>query len=454
MIKSINPANETIIAEFKPTLEHQIDELITKAKKAQKDWQTKPKTERIKTIRDVKGIFERRKEELIACVNEECGFDKADVEAVIFDILDGFDYYLDAYEKTKDFDFPLNPAVFSESSSEIKYCPLGVVAQIGAWNYPVWQTMITAIPALLTGNSIVYKPSEKSTKTGLLLSEIINSELPDGLFNVVIGGPEQGKYLVSSDVDAVVYTGNIKTGKEIVKLAALKPCILELSGNDAAIVCSDADIAQAVDGIAYGAFLHSGEVCIRIKRVYAVKDIADEFTKRLTDKVKQIKEAVTPLIRSEALSTVEQQVNKAVSEGAEVIIGGKRADRKGYYYEPTILRLKSNDCLPVREEIFGPVLSILTVDDEKTAMKYANSTQFGLGTSIWTQNYEKSKKLTDEAESGVVWVNDSNLPLVCGEYFRGWKNSSIEGSSDRLRQFMKTKAVISHKSTNRRPWWY
>ena len=316
--------------------------------------------------------------------------------------------------------------------------------------------MITTIPGLLTGNSIVFKPSEKAIKTGLLISKIINSTegMLDNLFSVVIGDSIQGEYLVKSNVDCVVYTGNISVGKKIIRSSEMKPKILELSGNDAAIICKDCDMGQTVEGVCSGAFLHSGEVCDRIKRIYVVKEIADEFIEKLSLKISNLKGEITPLISLDALNNVDMQVKKTVLDGAEILNGGKRFNKKGFYYKPTLLKLKNNESYSVMNEIFGPVVSLLVVEDEEQAINFANSTEFGLGTSIWTQDFEKASKIADECEFGMVWINDSNIPLVCGEYFKGWKSTSIPNSSDRLSLFLKSKTVISFNSKNKRDWWF
>ncbi len=456
VIRSINPTTEALIQEFQENSFEEIDVFIEKSRTAQRKWFSKSKQDRISIMQNMKKVFEENQKELIDTINEELGFDKTEIQDVVYDVLDGFDYYIEVYKKKNDINFPINESVFPESTSEIKFYPLGVIAQIGAWNYPLWQTMITAIPALLVGNSIIYKPSERSTKTGLLISRLINSTegFPKDVFIPVVGGPEQGRYLVRSDVGAIVYTGNIETGKEIIRNAGIKPLILELSGNDAAIICSDCDIEQTVDGVVSGAFLHSGQVCDRIKRIYIVKDVADEFIEKAIKKIPEIRDKITPVVSLEVLNKIHKQVMQTVEDGAEILIGGKRMEKKGFYYEPTLLKLKHNDVYSVKNEIFGPVVSLLVVESEEEAIKMANSTKFGLGSSIWTQDFKKARRIADYCETGMVWINDSNIPLVCGEYFKGWKSTSIPNASDRLSMFMKSKTVISFNSNGRRSWWF
>ncbi len=455
-ILSINPNTGEIIEEFQKTDFDNIDYILIRSKIAQKEWSSKSKEQRIEIIRNIKLNFEKNKDKIIETINQECGFDEVEIESTFYDVLDGFDYYIGAYLKKEDINFPINQKIFPSTESKIKFYPHGVIAHIGAWNYPLWQTMITVIPALLTGNSIIFKPSEKSTKTGKLINKIINSteKIPENLFNIVIGGAEIGEYLIGINVDAIVYTGNIETGKKIIKNAGIKPTILELSGNDAAIVCSDCDINQTIEGLVGGAFIHSGEVCDRIKRIYVVEEVAEEIILRMVKKINEIKDKITPLIRQEALEKVDWQVKRTVQEGGEILIGGEKMNRKGYFYLPTLIKLKTNNSESVKNEIFGPVVSLLVVKTEEEAIELANSTKFGLGTGIWTQNYEKALKIANKCESGVVWINDSNIPLVCGEYFKGWKSTSIPNSMDRLNMFLKSKTIISFKSKEKRDWWF
>jgi len=455
-IQSINPSNGKIIKEFESATKDEMLSIVSRAKIAQKEWFSKSKEERISILQQMKASFEENQKELIATVNEECGFHKEEVQDVVYDVMDGFDHYIEVYKQKDTIKFPISQEVFPESTSEIRFYPHGVIVQIGAWNYPLWQTMITAIPALLTGNAILFKPSERATKTGLLIAKIINSTkgFPEDVFIPIVGDSEQGKYLVKSDVDAIVYTGNIKTGKEIIQNAGTKPTILELSGNDAAIICADCDMEQTVEGIVSGAFLHSGQVCDRVKRIYIVKEIADEFIEKSVNKISNIKNMITPLISKEAINKVNNQVQKTVKDGATILAGGKIVEKEGFYYEPTLLQLKHNDVECVKNEIFGPVVSLLIVDSEEEAIKLSNSTEFGLGTSIWTQDFHRASKISDECETGMIWVNDSNIPLVCGEYFQGWKSTSIPNASDRLSMFIKSKTIISFNSKNKRAWWF
>ncbi len=456
-LQSINPATGEIIKEFDSATKEEVQNSIKRAKAAQKSWAKLDKKERIAIILKLKDILESNKNELFSIVQQEAGYPPEETEAVFLDILAGIDYYCEKYQKIKDIDFPLSDEAQPETTAEVQLIPHGVIGHIGIWNYPFWQTMITAIPALLTGNAVVYKPSEYVSITGLKIAEYVHQAgVPEDVYIPVLGGPDAGKQIVSSDVDAIVFTGGIDIGREIIKNAGVKPLILELSGNDAAIVCSDCDLKQTVRGIAYGTFLHSGQCCIRIKRVYVVKDIAKNFIKEFVEYSKKLKigEQITPLIREEARKNVHRVVEDAVSRGAELLLGGNIPEGNGFYYPATILQIKDDNLEVVKKETFGPVCSIRIVENEDEAIQLANSTEYGLGGTVWTQDYKKGKEIAEKLETGTVWINDSNIPLVCGEYTQGMKSSSIASSQERIRMFLKKRNIISFNSNKCRDWWF
>jgi acyl-CoA reductase-like NAD-dependent aldehyde dehydrogenase len=275
------------------------------------------------------------------------------------------------------------------------------------------------------------------------------------VFIPLIGGAEIGREMVRSDFDAMVFTGSISTGLDIMHNSGVKPLILELSGNDPAIVCADADIDQAVRGVAQGTFSHGGQVCIRIKRVYVVESIAQKFIDRLLELIGRIdvREEIGPLIREDARKKVQVAVDKAITAGAELLCGGRSLDGPGFYIMPTVLLVRQGKNIRFDEEIFGPVCPIIIVEDENEALILANDSKYGLGGSIWTKDAEKGQELAMKMESGTIWINECGRTLTCGDYFQGWKSSGISSTSDRLGLFMKKKAIIHHCSSAPREHW-
>jgi succinate-semialdehyde dehydrogenase/glutarate-semialdehyde dehydrogenase/succinyl-CoA reductase len=279
---------------------------------------------------------------------------------------------------------------------------------------------------------------------------------PNDLFIPLVGGAEVGKEMARSGFDALVFTGGIETGKDIVRSAGIKPMILELSGNDAGIVCSDADIETAARGVCSGTFGRAGQVCIRIKRVYVHRDIADQFIQRVVDIASRIdaRTNVGPLIRENSRENVDRVVKSAVADGAKLLLGGKKVAGPGYFYEPTVLLVDRDDLEVTRKETFGPVCPIRVVDDEDQAVMKANDTGYGLGATIWTRDQSKAMRIASSLEAGNVWINDCGRSLICGEFFQGWKQSGIASSQRRIQMFLKKKSVIDHLKCEARPNWF
>ncbi len=456
-IHSINPKNEQITATFEVTSPQEVTAAIAKAKEAQKKWAKQKKEQRIAILQQIKENFIAEKQSVLAVIESETGYPSEETEPVFFDIIEGFDYYCSRYEKLDNIAFPLDEEIQPQTTAEVQFIPHGVIGHIGVWNYPFWQTMITFIPALLAGNAIVYKPSEYTTATAKKIAKITSQAgLPNNIFTVTPGNKETGKQLVQEDVDALVFTGGSKTGRDIIQHAGIKPLILELSGNDAAIVCADTDLQQAARGICYGTFLHGGQVCIRIKRVYVEQSIAEDFIKELVAYSKKLSfgKELFPLIRKEARDNVHRKVQNATANGAKLLLGGALPEEKGWYYPATILQIEDDKLEIIKEETFGPVCCIRVVKDLPEAIRLANASPLGLGASVWCKEPKKAKQVIQQLEAGNVWVNDSNIPLVCGEYFQGTKSSSIASSQERLMMFLKKKTVIAHNSSNQRDWWF
>jgi len=456
-VRSINPATGAVIAEFRSATEVDVDESLLKARSAQKMWYGRTnREERAECIRRLGSILTREKEGIADLVHNECGFPRNAVLGECNSALNGVEHYIREYSRFQDEDFPLD-ASWVDTRATIQYVPHGVIGHIGIWNFPIWQTMITLIPGLLTGNAIVFKPSELATRSGLKVAEMVHEAgFPKDVFIPLIGGGEVGKKMTRSGFDAMVFTGGIETGMDIVKNAGIKPLILELSGNDAGIVCSDADVETAARGVCSGTFGRAGQVCIRIKRVYVHRDVADEFSHRLVEIASKLDPAlnVGPLIREKARDNVDRVVKSAVTDGAKVLLGGKKVEGPGYFYEPTVLLVDRDDLEVTRKETFGPVCPIRIVEDEEEAVRKANDTGYGLGATIWTRDQTKAMRIASSLDAGNVWINDCGRSLPCGEFFQGWKQSGIPSSQRRIQMFLKKRSVIDHLKCEPRPTWF
>jgi succinyl-CoA reductase len=456
-IQSINPGLGTIIAEFRSASDSDVDEALARVRASQIRWYGETdRDHRAKCIRKLGLILVREKENIADLVHEECGFPRNAVLGECSSSLNGVEHYIKEYIRFQDEDFPLD-ASWVDTKATIQYVPHGVIGHIGIWNFPIWQTMITLIPGLLTGNGIVFKPSELATLSGLKVAEMVyEAGFPKDLFVPLVGDVDVGKKMVRSGFDALVFTGGIETGMDIAKNAGIKPMILELSGNDAGIVCSDADVETAARGVCSGTFGRAGQVCIRIKRVYVHKDVADRFIRRLVEITSHIdpRANVGPLIRERARDNVDRVVKDAVTNGSKLLFGGKMIDGPGYFYEPTILLVERDDLEVTRKETFGPVCPIRIVEDEEQAVRLANDTGYGLGATVWTKDQDKAMKLATSLEAGNIWINDCGRSLSCGEFFQGWKQSGIPSSQRRIQMFLKKKSVIDHLKCEPRPTWF
>ncbi len=458
MVRSVDPRTGQTIKEFRSSSSSEMREAFEKARRTQKSWfSATTREDRAALIKDLGTTCRRRMDEVVGTMHAEVGIPRKALAAAYNSALSGLDRYIAEYLAMKDADYSLDQVSWADTRASIQMRPHGTISHIGVWNFPFWQTMITAVPALLTGNAVVYKPSELSTMSGLSIAEIVHEAgYPKELYAPLIGGAAVGKEMVRSDCDAIAFTGNIETGKDITRNAGIRPLILELSGNDAAVVCSDADVVQAARGIAYGTFSRGGQVCVRVKRVYVNESVAEEFLEMLVNIASDLstEEDVGPLIREEARQNVHRVVQDAIRRGAELLCGGSIVEGPGFFYEPTVLKYRDDSIEAVRQETFGPVCPVREVRDEDEAIALANDSPYGLGATIWTRDIEKGLALAERMEAGNVWINDCIRTLPCGEYFQGWKQSSIPSTMSRLQMFMKKRTVILNRSSEPRGYWF
>jgi lactaldehyde dehydrogenase/glycolaldehyde dehydrogenase len=335
--------------------------------------------------------------------------------------------------------------------------PIGVVAGILPWNFPFFLIARKMAPALITGNTIVIKPSEETPNNAFEFAALVaETGLPAGVFNVVSGrGPTVGKQLASSpQVGMVTFTGSVDTGSRIMAAAAqnITKVNLELGGKAPAIVLRDADMALTVEAIKNSRVLNSGQVCNCAERVYVDRKVADEFTTKLAAAMAKTTygnplevEAIDmgPLINQQGLTKVENLVRSAVHGGATVVTGGKRGDRpKGFYYEPTVLADCTQSMDVVRKEIFGPVVPIVQVDNLDEALAYANDSEYGLTSSIYTSNVDVAMRACAELRFGETYINRENFEAMQG-YHAGWRKSGLGGADGKhgLYENMQTRVV-------------
>lgn len=328
--------------------------------------------------------------------------------------------------------------------------PLGVVAAITPFNYPLNLTIHKIAPAIACKNTVIVKPPTEAPLSVMKFCELLDCEFPDGVVNVVTGyGSEVGDYLVcSSEVNKISFTGSVTTGMMISQKAGMKKVTLELGGNDPVIILKDADIEKAVKGIINGAFLNAGQVCMGVKRVIVEESIADEFAEKLVCETEKLvmgnpldsKTTLGTLISEKAAMQVEETVDNAVENGAKILAGGVR---KGAFYSATVIDNVTMDMDLVLRETFGPVAPIIRVGDVDEAIEVANATEYGLQAGVFTNDYANAMKCAQEIEAGTVFVNKQSTFRTDNMPFGGFKNSGVgkEGIKYAVDEMTKTKLI-------------
>src|SRR3989442_2487240 len=319
--------------------------------------------------------------------------------------------------------------------SYVAFHPRGVLGSIMPWNFPMWQIVLFAVPALIAGNTVVVKPASASPQSALNLEVAFREAgLPDGAFQIVVGDRTTATALIRSPVSVVSLTGSVGTGAQVAREASrdLKKVILELGGSDPFIVASDADLDAAAKGAVAGRFVNGGQSCIAAKRFFVVDSVAKEFLAKFAENMRRLRVGdpldpstdIGPLVSRMQRDEIEGQVKDAVAKGAKVEVGGKRGRRAGWYFEPTLLSHVTKNMRVLREETFGPVAPVVAVPDLDTAIREANDSEFGLGASLWTQDLARADDLAKQLESGMVFINgivksDPRMP------FGGVKHSGV-----------------------------
>jgi acyl-CoA reductase-like NAD-dependent aldehyde dehydrogenase len=311
-----------------------------------------------------------------------------------------------------------NPLAFPGKRFAVELLPRGVVASITPWNYPLATMFRPAFPALLAGNAWIVKPSEHSPRSAAWFVEQLAAELPEGLVQIVQGGPDEGRALLRSGIDAATFTGSIATGREVARFCAeqLIPCSAELGGNDAAIVLADCDLPRTLAGITHWALHNAGQNCGAIERVYVEESIAEEFVRQLAAAFEELQvggdTGICPLAHDSQLRLVEEHVADAISRGAALVCGGERTaaeTTRGLGYRPTILDKCPADALAMRDETFGPIVAIARAADAEDALRMANESRYGLGGSVWTRDLARGRELAERMHCGVANVNNHAL---------------------------------------------
>ena len=448
-LTTINPATEEVLNEYDIMTEDQIKGAAKQAKNAFFEWK-KDIDKRAEFLYAFAKELRKNKEHLAKTATQEMGKAIKEARSEVEKCAWTIEYYAD-HGKI----FATDEVVNTDArKSIITFEPLGVIGSIMPWNFPYWQGLRFAAPSLMVGNTIVLKPASATMQCGIEIEKTFSKAgVPQGVFQTLIGDSRIAETLIDSDgINAVTFTGSVPVGAKVAQRATsqLKKTVLELGGSDPFIICDDADIEKASTGAVKGRFINCGQSCIASKRFIVVKNIADQFTEKFVQKTEKLKVGdplsddtdIGPVVNSKSLENMEGIVNRTIKEGAELLTGGERANNKGYFYRPTILKNVLPGMEIAQEEVFGPVAPIITANDDQEAIKIANDSKFGLGASIWTQDLEKAERFSAMIESGIVTVNsmvvsDPRVP------FGGIKNSGFGRELSRygMLEFVNIKSV-------------
>ncbi|SDN06329.1 betaine-aldehyde dehydrogenase [Vreelandella arcis] len=451
-----NPFDGSLLATVGQASQADVDSAVDAARHGQRKWAGMTGMERARILLRAVALLRERNDELAELETRNTG--KPISETASVDIVTGADaleYYAGLAPAIEGSQIPLRESSFVYTRRE----PLGVIGAIGAWNYPIQIACWKAAPALAAGNAIVFKPSEVTPLTTMKLAEIFTEAgLPDGVFNVVQGDGRVGAMLTGhKGIDKVSFTGEAGTGKKVMSAAAestLKDVTMELGGKSPLIVFADADLDRAADAAMMANFYSSGQICTNGTRVFVERSVKDAFEAKLVERVKRINDGdpmdpnvnFGPLVSFEHQEKVLSYIALGKEQGARVLVGGddwstgKRAN--GAWAAPTVFSDCTDDMRIVREEIFGPVMSLLAFDDEDEVIRRANDTPYGLAAGVFSESLNRAHRVIHQLEAGICWVNtwgESPSEMPVG----GYKESGIgrENGVETLNHYTQTKSV-------------
>ena len=406
----LNPATEQVLAVCPAASKEQVDQAVKAAKQAFQTWRHTSLDTRHTLLRQIIAVIDKNQEALAVLLSQEQG--KTLVNARV-EINTG----KIRLESLITLQLP-NTVLQDDAKAQVivEHRPIGVVAAITPWNYPFVLGLAKIATALVTGNTVVLKPSPYTPLSSLRLGELLHDIVPVGAVNIIAGLDEVGVELTHHPlVDKYTFTGSVPTGRAIAKIAAegLKSATLELGGNDPAIVLPDVDINKVAEKLFWGAFTNSGQICIAIKRLYVHESIRKPLIAKLAEIAQSVKlgegldpeSQMGPLNNEKQLEIVSELVNDAKKQGATVVTGGERLKRPGYFFPPTIVTDIKEGVRLVDEEQFGPVLPVISFTDVNEVIERANRTSLGLGASVWSGDWQKAAGIARQLESGVAWVN-------------------------------------------------
>lgn len=452
IFESINPATEQSIGKFQKGNEKDVNKAVDAAEDAFEKWSETPAPKRGKILLKIAQLLEQNKEQLARNLTEEMGKVIVEARGDIQEAIDMAEYMAGEGRRLFGFTTP--------SELKDKFCmtirkPIGIVGMITPWNFPIAIPAWKIFPALICGNTIVFKPSSDTPRCAIDLIKLMEKAgLPKGVVNMVTGpGGTVGSAIVKhKKIRAISFTGHRDTGKFITENAGLKKVGLELGGKNGIIIMDDADLNLALDGVIWGAFGTTGQRCTAASRIIIHKKIKDKFEKMLVERVKKLKLGsgldsktdIGPLINKRALEKVHKYTQIGIKEGAKLLIGGELIKGKGFFYPPTIFTNVNVSMKIAQDEIFGPTVALIETRDLNEAIRFCNSIEYGLSSAIYTNNIRNAFLAMQKIEAGLTYVNSSTIGSEVHLPFGGVKdtgNGTREAGIEGIHEFSETKTL-------------
>jgi succinate-semialdehyde dehydrogenase/glutarate-semialdehyde dehydrogenase len=471
-IASVNPATGEILAELDSAGSAEVKAAVARSQAAQPEWNARGVQHRIRVLRRFQSSLLARKNEIARRITLETG--KPLVEALLTEVLvvlDAARFLIDnAFAILREQKLPHGNLAMKSKSGRVIFEPYGVIGIISPWNYPFSIPATETLAALVAGNAVVLKPSELTPLIAIELRNLLREAgVPDHIFQVLPGDGATGAALVDSDIDKLVFTGSVATGRRIAETAARKllPIVLELGGKDPMLVLEDADINVASSGAVWGAFMNAGQTCLSVERCYVHQGLYPAFIDACREKARKLRVGngmdpateVGPMINERQVRVVESQLEDATRRGARILTGGVRLREFGpTFFAPTVLANVDHTMRIMQEETFGPVLPIASFSDDAEAVRLANDSDFGLAASVWTKNRAQGERVARQIKAGTVMVNDAVSCFSISEAPHGGVKSSGLGRTHGrwgLEEMVRGKYVDSDRLPRmKKIWWF
>ena len=452
-ISIYSPIGGCLVGEVPAMTQEEVDFAIKSAKNAQKTWKSVPVNERVEILYKAANLLISHSDDMSDIMMREIGKDKKSCESEILRSADYIKFTADTAKNLSGESIPGDsfPGFKKNKISVVTREPLGTVLAISPFNYPINLAASKIAPALIAGNTVILKPATQGSLCGLYLAKIFEEAgVPKGVLNTITGrGSEIGDYIVTHpEIDFINFTGSTEVGTRISRITSMVPLLMELGGKDAAIVLKDADLDLAASNIVSGAYSYSGQRCTAVKRILVVEEVADKLVEKVKELVEKLKVGnpadgaeVVPLIDTKSADYVWELIDDAREKGAHLLVGGKREENLIY---PTLFDYVTTDMRLAWEEPFGPVLPIIRVKDKDEAIEIANNSEYGLQSSVFTENINEAFYVADRLEVGTVQVNNKTERGPDHFPFLGVKASGIgtQGIRYSIESMSRPKATV------------